>query len=115
MSWKYDELAPRQRRMVDKATVSSADVESRTCDAPFRAEETPRFDGLARITLRSFRHRLADPDGLAGKYVVDSLVSCGVLKNDSFKEVSEVTHRQVRIPRGEPEYTIVELRKEGAK
>lgn len=49
----------------------------------------------AKIKILSFRKRPVDIDNISGKYVIDSLVSAGVLADDDPKHVSEVTHQQM--------------------
>lgn len=49
----------------------------------------------AKIKILSFRKRPVDIDGISGKYLIDSLVSAGVLADDDPTHVSEVTHQQM--------------------
>ena len=67
----------------------------------------PRFDTPVRISFTHYRHTLADPDGLSVKAAVDTLVRSGILKDDSTKEVEEVSHRQVKIDKQEAERTVI--------
>ena len=50
-----------------------------------------------KIIFTHWRVRLCDTDGLSGKYWLDALVSCGLLKDDSLKFVSNVTHYQKKV------------------
>ena len=65
-------------------------MEPNTGHAPLGAQETPRFDRPVSITLHSQRNRRTDADGTCAKYVIDSLVSAGVLQDDTPKHVPEV-------------------------
>lgn len=64
-----------------------------------------------KISIHSKRYRLTDADGVCSKYVIDSLVSCGVLPDDSPKYVSAVTHSQEKVTKskGETEETIITI------
>jgi uncharacterized membrane protein len=59
------------------------------------------------------RHRLADPDGISAKAVIDGLVLCGVLAGDTTKEIADNPRiTQIKVPSTDPEETIVEIYKE---
>lgn len=71
------------------------------------SEEVAAFSGcLVRIRFHSKRARLADPDGLSGKAVLDGIVSRKILGNDSAKEISSVEHTQEVSPVEETIVTI---------
>jgi len=57
----------------------------------------PSSDQGARVDIHtmSYRKRLADPDGLCAKWVIDGLVKAGVLVDDSHDYVRRVTGDQV--------------------
>lgn len=65
------------------------------------------FSVPVRIHFHSQRRRFADPDGLSGKAVIDGLVHFGILEDDSAQFVSEVRFTQSKVPKGEPEKTVV--------
>jgi len=65
--------------------------------------------GCVRVCFTSRRHRLADSDGISYKFALDSLVLAGVIKDDSPEYVESVEMRQEKIPRTQPEETVVEL------
>ncbi|MFP4155935.1 MAG: hypothetical protein ACLFSG_09595 [Halothiobacillaceae bacterium] len=65
-----------------------------------------RFDTPVRITIHSYRKRLADPDGISGKAAIDGCVKAGLLADDSTKEIVEVRHRQSQ---SETERTVIEI------
>lgn len=91
--WTENDLAAHLAR-VDLAAVQAAHVERRAGDAAQQAhagkETHPRF----RITVHSRRRRLADPDGLCAKWVIDGLVEGGLLPDDSAQYVEAVTFTQ---------------------
>lgn len=66
----------------------------------------PRFNSRVRITIHSYRKRLADPDGISGKAAIDGCVKAGLLGDDSPKEVAEVRHRQSQ---SKTERTVIEI------
>ena len=46
------------------------------------------------IHVHSKRTRLADPDGVSAKAVIDGLAKAGILRDDSAKYVKEVSYSQ---------------------
>jgi Holliday junction resolvase RusA-like endonuclease len=62
------------------------------------------FAGKVSISIHHTRNRLADIDGLSAKAVIDGLVGCGILTDDSAKQVAEVRHYQSK---GSPEETKI--------
>lgn len=66
-------------------------------------------DTRVDIHVHSRRHRLADPDGLSVKWVLDAIVTQGILRDDSAKEIRAVTFSQEKIAQSEPEITVVEI------
>ena len=62
---------------------------------------------VASIKVISFRKRPVDVDNISSKYLVDSLVSAGVLEDDCPKFVEEVTHQQLWTK--DKEQTIVSI------
>ena len=89
---------------------TSSDMEQNSCYAPLGKEETARFGTQVRVHFHSRRHRLADPDGLSGKYILDGIVRTGlVIADDSAKEIQEVTHSQEKIPKSEAEKTTITI------
>ena len=67
----------------------------------------PRFNSQVRILIHSYRYRLADPDGISAKAVVDGLVRNGILADDTAEQVQEVSFRQNKIRKPEKEKTEI--------
>ena len=89
---------------------TSSDMEPNLGNAPVGKEEDARFHSQVLVHFHSRRHRLADPDGLSGKYILDGIVRTGlVIADDSAKEIQEVTHSQEKIPKSEEETTIITI------
>ena len=78
-------------------------------DEPMAKNETPQVVTPCCIHLRSYRHRLADSDGISGKAAIDGLVHAGILPDDSTKYVKEVRYSQEKISTKEKEYTVIEI------
>ena len=69
-----------------------------------------RFDSQVYILVHSYRHRLADPDGVSAKAAIDGIVRVGILPNDTAKQVSEVRFKQTKIPTKEKEKTVITIK-----
>jgi len=89
--------------------VPAADVEPGPRHEPEPAHGPEAIDAPVVITVHSFRHKLADPDGLCCKWVIDALVAGGVLRDDRAEFVAEVRHRQTKVPKTEAERTLLIL------
>jgi len=65
------------------------------------------FSSPVNIVVHSKRRRLADPDGLSAKWVIDAIVEAGIIKDDSTIYVKSVTFSQEKISVSEPETVTV--------
>lgn len=68
-------------------------------------EQVPR---RIRVSLTAYRGKLADPDNLCAKYIIDCLRYCGAIADDDAKHI-EVCIRQVRTPALHLAGTLIEL------
>lgn len=93
----------------DRPAGSAADLEPPAGYASAQAEQSLPFDSPVSITVISHRVRLCDPDNVSAKACIDGLVHCGILRDDSPKEVSEVRYRQVKVKNREEEKTVIEI------
>jgi Holliday junction resolvase RusA-like endonuclease len=75
-------------------TVQIANMERAACHEPLAAKEGAGLDKRKSIHVHSRRKRLADPDGISCKAVIDGLREAGILVDDNAKFISEVTHSQ---------------------
>lgn len=91
----------------DRNADTAANLEPCSCNAPLGAEAITRHDSPCRIVIHSLRNRLADPDGISGKAVVDGIVHAGILPDDTTKQISEVAYSQQKT-KG-PEKTVVTI------
>jgi len=73
----------------------------------FLAEkEGERLHTRCSIRVHSKRKRLADPDGISAKAVLDGLTKAGILVDDSAKYVKEVWFSQEK---SKEEETIIQI------
>lgn len=114
-TWVYDPSS-RTHKPADIATEANdrpaspaADLEPPAGYAPAQAEQGLPFNTPVSITVISYRTRLADTDGISAKAAIDGLVHCGILRDDSPKEVSEVRYRQVKVKNSSEEKTVIEI------
>jgi hypothetical protein len=89
-----------------------AHMESPTGHAPLGPKKVAGYCGPTRIVIVERRHRLTDYGGGSEKYLVDALVSAGVLQDDRLSIVRKIEKEQVKIPKEQDEETIVEIWKE---
>ena len=105
---------PRLAALVEKArdrdaTLSAALVESVASHEPLATPRLAQFSTRVCIHVHSIRKRLCDPDGISAKYAIDAIARSGLLRDDSSKEVKEVTFSQRKTVKGEAEQTIITL------
>ena len=93
----------------NRNTATTPNLEPCACNASLGTEKVAGYDSPCRITIHSVRNRLADPDGISGKAVIDGLVHSAILSDDSAKQVTEVAYSQQKTGKGEGEKTIVTL------
>ena len=84
-------------------------VEQVACNAPVAAQAPARFDRPVIVGIVERRHRLPDADGSSPKYLVDALVSAGILQDDDRRHVASVDHKTIQAPRSEPETTTIQI------
>ena len=97
----------------DRDSGKDADVELLIGNEPLATGKGPTFDAQVDIRVDHYRCRLADPDGNSVKAAIDGLVHCGILRDDSAKEIREIRHFQIKVSRPEDErteITITEIR-----
>lgn len=68
-------------------------------------QDTQRYDKCS-VRIHSVRKRLADIDGISGKYALDAIVRAGIIQDDSPRYVKSVTHTQEK---GFPETTTITI------
>jgi len=108
--WTLENLNSRYKKQAaTQLNCASAlsNMEQSAGNEPLAEKEAPRFDRPVSLAYLETRKRLADSDGACTKYFTDALVSAGLLRDDSTKEIPErPKHRQVK---GKQEQTIIEI------
>jgi len=89
-----------------RTPVSAPHVESSPGDESLGTEKITRLAVPCRIHLHSIRRRLADSDGICGKYVIDGIIHAGILPDDSPEEVKETSFSQEK---SNQERTIIKI------
>ena len=111
--WNTKDLNEHQRKLLQKACDNikfpNADLESNISNAQMGTNEATQMVTPCSIHFHSRRYRLADPDGLSGKAIIDGIVHSGVLADDTTKEITNVSFSQEKIKRTEKEVTIITL------
>ncbi len=82
-------------------------MESDTCDALSHAIKDEQFTTPVSIVVCSYRTRQVDIDGISAKAIIDGLVVCGLLADDSPKYVTSVTYEQEKVKNKSDENTVV--------
>lgn len=86
---------------------AAADVEPHPVNEAAGAHGRKGAYSRCRITVRSFRARLADPDGICVKHAIDGLVLAGVIPDDNATVVRAVTVEQVKVAHLDEERTEI--------
>ena len=76
---------------------SPANVEPDIGNGVARKNAMQKDNPLIDIHIHSKRHRLTDPGGVSDKWVVDALVTGGLLPDDSAQYVKGIPHTQEKI------------------
>lgn len=107
---RYRKQAERQLAVPRCPAVPAPDLERAPRFASVAAPVHPTVDTPCRIRLLCHRHRLADPDGISAKALIDGLVLAGILAGDSTREIVESPAIiQVKVGRDTPETTTLEI------
>jgi hypothetical protein len=114
---KLEDLPDRYRRQAERQlavphcpAIPAPDLERASGRPPVEAPRHPVVDTPCRVRVLCRRHRIADPDGISVKAVIDGLVLAGILAGDSTKEIVESpVITQVKVGRDNPETTTLEI------
>ena len=99
------------RILGDRVADSAPNVEQAASNEPIQAGRHSAFDTRVDIRIVSYRTRLADADGISAKAAIDGLVHAGVIRDDSTKEVREVSYSQIKVKNKEDEKTVMQIRR----
>jgi len=97
------------KKTCHRATRKTSHLELPVSGQPIHPPEGPAFTARVDIRIISYRVRFADTDGISRKAIIDGLVNCGVLKNDSRKEIKSIRHRQVKVKNISEEKTVITI------
>ena len=116
---KLEDLPDRYRRQAERQlkiavphrpAVPAPDLERAPGRPPVAAPRHPTVDTPCRVRVLCRRHRLADPDGISAKALIDGFVLAGILAGDSTREIVESpVITQVKVSRDTPETTTMEI------
>ena len=107
---RYRRQAERQLAVPRRHAIPAPDLERAPVRPPVEAPRHPTVDTPCCIRLLCHRHRLADPDGISAKALIDGLVRAGILAGDSTKEIVESpVITQIKVGRDNPETTTLEI------
>ena len=84
-------------------------MECNTGDAAQAEDGAQKSHQGVILTITHYRRRLADPDGLCPKYLIDCCVSAGLLPDDNAKEIADFRQKQIKVARQEDEKTVVDI------
>lgn len=116
-AWKFNELSEKAKEQVRRElnwtghhrwrpgrvivaggiSGAVADLERVVGHVALGTQEGAGYDGRVDIRIIERRRRLTDYGGSSHKYVVDALVSCGVLPDDRPEVVRRIEHEQERV------------------
>lgn len=74
-------------------------------------KKTATHDPRCRVTVRSFRRVIHDPDNISIKAALDGIVARRILPDDSTDEIKEVVLRSYKA-KGTDEYTIIDIQED---
>lgn len=90
----------------NRAALPVTDMESYSSNAPLGSEKAEGFDSPVNIRVISYRKHKHDPDGISVKAVLDGIVRRGILQDDSWNEVKEITFESRK---SKEEKTVIEI------
>jgi hypothetical protein len=108
---QIEDAKKRTRRTNRRAARQTANLELPSSVSSLYPKESPAFTARVDISIVSYRVRLADPDGVSRKASLDGLVNCGILADDSAKEIRSIRHRQVKVKNVSEEKTVIKIKR----
>lgn len=100
--------ARRKLSAQDRTTDSPSNVEHNPIQQRANEDADSAVNQRYCIHIHSRRSRLTDPDGVSAKAAIDGLVSAGLLPDDSYKYVAQVSYSQEKVSK-EQEETVIEI------
>jgi len=105
---RYQQQALIQLAPKNKTTVSAANAKQNPGDEPLAKKEVKKLNGQVSVSVHSKRKRLTDSDGAFAKYVIDAIVTAGVLPDDSPEFIPE-SPKKTQEKTKDAEETIIEI------
>lgn len=102
-------------RIINHDSGKAANLERTASHEPVATCEGSRFTAPINVLVHSYRTRLADPDGVSAKYVIDACVHFGLISDDSAKQINEVRYVQTKVKNKTEEKTVVTLEEVGGE
>ena len=99
----------RKSKVQIGVAIPASDRQPDTRHAPAPSARPEKGDERYVFAVHEFRYKLHDPDAGWSKWVLDSLVTHGILHDDDSSIIQEVRHKQTKIPKDQIEYTVIEL------
>jgi len=102
-------MVKEQRRASARLGVSSktSHLESHPRNEPVVEKKTARLNGQVGIDIVEYRHRRTDYGGSSEKYLVDAIVTAGILPDDKPEIVKWIKKEQFKISKDQQERTVV--------
>lgn len=97
----------------DRAALPVAALESYPCHGAIRAQTLTSLDTRVIVAVTSHRHGKHDPDGISIKAILDGLIKCGILRDDSTIEIQKICLRSKKAESKADERTTIEIYNEG--
>jgi len=94
-----------RRRSASKGT----HLESNLGHALSHTCKDEQFTSPVSVSVCSYRTRATDVDNVSAKAILDGLVNCGLLQDDSAKYVTEVRYSQIKVKNREEEKTVITI------
>ena len=101
------------REYKNRVTLPSPPMESNTSNEPVGKGETATSDSRLIIAVTSYRWGKHDPDGVSCKAVLDGLIQCGILRDDSTDEIQKICLRSKKAKKKAMERTTIEIYHDG--
>ena len=84
-------------------------MEPASGNEPIPANEGPPLRPPVGIRVVSYRSRICDTDGVSAKAAIDGIVRCGLLPDDSCKEIAWVRFEVRKVKNESEEKTLIYL------
>lgn len=104
---KQVETKLKNEKINNRNTSASSNKKRAIRHEPLEEETFTRFDRPVSIIVRTTRRRETDHRAVEDKYFIDSLVTCGILRNDTKKDIWSLDVPEPSI--GSDEKTIIEI------